>query len=246
MKVIVLLLIFVLIVGCASNEARTDPNYVRQLESAQRMAEVQSAMAQEAFQACQHDSNPGLCASSVSERFSMAENTGGGQQQGNPFAPAPPQQQRSYGQEVGLRVLDGMFGALPMVGQWAINRDNTRANVAISESNDQMMGDVMTTGFSELGETGRQPSYQAGQNLTIGDGNIGDGNDTIGDGNVGDDNVGVGDGSMIGDGNVGRDSYGDGSLIGDENRRNLIGDENVGNDDESDNSSDNSSTSPDG
>lgn len=229
-KLLFVLLLTLTLMACnKSNVRQADPNYMQQLNAYNQQQMAQAQMVQSLSQGCQaNEEDASWCTALVSQTLMG----GGGSMNRNntpKYTPTP-----TKGDILLSKSLDIVGRALPIFGNYAISKDNNDTNVRIAESRNQMMTDIVTSGFNGMTTLGAQENIAVGGDYIIGNEN-GDG-DRYGDGNiVGDGNTSTGDGSMVGDGNIVGDenvtgdsnvfTTGDSNVNGDENT-NTTGDEN--------------------
>lgn len=232
-KVTIVLLVTLLLFACNKNNVKqADPNYMQQINAANQSQMAKAQMVSSLAEACKVNvDDASWCAALVTQTIA------GGNGMAN--APVPKYTPKpTKGDIILSKSLDLLGKALPVYGNVVISKDNNETNARIAESNNQMMTDIITSGFNGMTTLGSQENIAVGGDYIIGDGN-GDG-DRYGDGNiVGDGNVSTGDGSIVGDSNI----VGDENVTGDANLfadgdSNVIGDDNT-NTNGSDNAIDN-------
>lgn len=211
-RAIILLIVAALVmVGCAGKKPKCedciDPNYGAQLKAMENMVDKQIQLTTSLANICAGDSNPGLCVSALSRDMSSAVARSG--------KIPEHRQQRTFGQEMALSLLNLGGKALPILGQYKINESNNEARVAIQRSNNDMLSGIVSDGYSSVTAIGSVPttSITVGNDYIVGDGNVSGDGSVVGDGNGDGDRWG--DGNVVGDGIVVGDGNGDGSRFGD-------------------------------
>lgn len=226
-KVIILIILPFLFIGCANNKNMVDPNYAQAVNAYNQSALAKAQMVDSLVQGCKESGEDSAwCINSVTMQFGLSGNLNG-QNNVPQYTPRP-----TKGDIILSKGLDIIGKALPIYGNLLISKDNNDTNARIAESNNNMMSDIITSGYNNMSAIGSQETMSVGGNYIVGDGNgdgdrYGDGNllgdnNTVGDGNVrGNDNIMAGEGSIFGDGNT----QGDGNLFSD-GIDNIIGDAN--------------------
>lgn len=229
-KLVTVSFIMLTLVACnKGNVKQADPNYMQQINSYNQAQMAKAQMVESLSAGCQKDQEDAAWCTALITQTIMG--SGSVDKNSTPkYTPKP-----TKGDILLSKSLDIVGKALPIFGNVVISKDNNETNARIAESRNQMMTDIVTSGFNGLTTLGSQENIAVGGDYIIGDGN-GDG-DRYGDGNiVGDGNVSTGDGSLVGDSNIlGDDNVtgdgnlfanGDGNVIGDENT-NTTGDDNI-------------------
>lgn len=185
-SVITVVLISILLVGCASNDSVVNVNYERQLIALQELERAKQESLAQVTQVCANDANPAACVMGTTLAMMGGQNSG-------TRIPAPPQQRPSFGE----RLMDNSFNllgaALPFVAQ--VKQASYNRDIAVER--EQTQRGLYNQAFGTISTLGSIPttSISAGGDYINGDGNV------------------SGDGNIIGDGNGDGDRFGDGATV---------------------------------
>ncbi len=200
------------LISCGGNKKvpSANPNHMLTMQAYSNNALAKAKMVESLAQGCAKSSpeQAGWCTALIA---TQVLNSGGGKQDRVPSYVKKP----TKGDILLSKGLNILGSALPFAANVIISKDSNKANVAVQESRNAMMNDIITSGFDSMTTLGSQPTTSVGGDYITGDNN-GDG-DRYGDGNV------VGDGNVMGDGNGDGDRFGDGdNIVGDGD--NIVGD----------------------
>lgn len=176
-----------LTVGCTEEPTKVNSNYQAAIDGAAKLNQAKSALATSLAQSCSTASatEVAMCVAFVATQFG---NNGGN---GNIQIPAPPQEMPSFGRQIGLHIIDGLFDVakigVPTFYQYKTAEANDQTQLGIAQSNNSMLSTIVTSGYNANTAIGARPSVQVGGNYTSGNGNI------VGDNNTNGNNNGPGD-----------------------------------------------------